>query len=64
MPRMSKTQRDAITSPVIGLLIFQTDNTPGFYYYTGTTWIGLSNTSSSTGGGSDANTLIYTTQGF
>ena len=64
MPRMSKTQRDAITSPVIGLLIFQTDNTPGFYYYTGTAWIGLSNSSSSSSGGSDANTLIYTTQGF
>jgi hypothetical protein len=63
MPRMSEAQRNAILSPATGLLIFQTDNTPGFYYYTGTTWIGLSNASSSSGG-SDAKTLIYTTQGF
>lgn len=31
--RMTKTQRDAIASPATGLLIYQTDNTPGFYYY-------------------------------
>ncbi len=34
-PRMTKTQRDAILSPAQGLLIFQTNNTPGFYYYDG-----------------------------
>lgn len=33
IPRMTKLQRDAITSPAEGLLIYQTDNTPGFYYY-------------------------------
>ncbi|MFZ1800874.1 MAG: hypothetical protein WAU24_13490, partial [Chitinophagaceae bacterium] len=34
-PRMTKTQRDAIVSPAQGLLIYQTNNTPGFYYYDG-----------------------------
>ena len=36
IPRMTQAQRDAIaTTPTTGLLIFQTDNTPGFYYYNG-----------------------------
>jgi len=38
-PRMTQTQRNAIASPVTGLLIYQTDNTPGFYYYTGSGWV-------------------------
>jgi hypothetical protein len=38
VPRMTQTQRDAIASPATGLLIFQTDKTPGFYYYSGTAW--------------------------
>ncbi len=46
-PRMSKTQRDAISSPATGLLIYQTDNTPGFYYYNSSSWATLSVTSSS-----------------
>lgn len=43
VPRMSQTNRDLIGSPATGLLIFQTDNTPGFYYYDGAAWqpIGL-----------------------
>ena len=35
---MTKTQRDAIATPAIGLLIYQTNSTPGFYYYDGTAW--------------------------
>lgn len=48
-PRMTKAQRDAITSPVpaTGLLIYQTDNTPGYYYYNGTAWAALTGSSSS-----------------
>ena len=42
VPRMTQTQRNAITTPATGLLIFQTDNTPGFYYYNGTAWVPLS----------------------
>ena len=44
IPRLSQQDRDAITSPANGLLIFQTDNTEGFYFYSSTnsTWIKLS----------------------
>jgi hypothetical protein len=38
IPRLTKTQRDAIVTPATGLMVFQTDNSPGFYYYTGTDW--------------------------
>jgi uncharacterized protein (TIGR02145 family) len=41
---MAKAQRDAITSPATGLIIYQTDNTPGYYYYSGTYWVGLTST--------------------
>jgi len=37
-PRMTQTQRDAIASPATGLLIYQTNNAPGFYYYNGAIW--------------------------
>src|SRR6266480_6077541 len=40
LPRMTKTQRDAIASPSQGLLIYQTNNSPGLYYYEGS-WKGL-----------------------
>jgi hypothetical protein len=36
VPRMTMVQRDAIVSPATSLLIYQTDNTPGFYYNSGT----------------------------
>ena len=42
IPRMTKAQRDAITSPATGLLIYQTNSTPGFYYYNGTSWTAVS----------------------
>jgi len=42
IPRMTKAQRDAIVSPATGLLIFQTNSTPGFYYYGGTAWTAVS----------------------
>jgi hypothetical protein len=44
IPRLSQEQRDAINSPANGLLIFQTDNTEGFYYYSSanSSWIKLS----------------------
>jgi hypothetical protein len=38
VPRMTKAQRDAIISPATGLLIYQTNSTPGFYYNDGSEW--------------------------
>ena len=40
--RMTKSQRDAIVRPAAGLMIFQTNTSPGFYYYNGTTWVAVS----------------------
>ena len=36
IPRMTQAQRNAISSPASGLLIYQTDIAPGFYYNSGT----------------------------
>lgn len=44
IPRMSKSQRDAIATPATGLLIYQTNSTPGFYYYSGSAWTAVSTT--------------------
>jgi trimeric autotransporter adhesin len=38
VPRMSESQRTAIASPATGLLVYQTNDTTGFYYYDGTIW--------------------------
>jgi hypothetical protein len=37
-PRMSQSQRNLIASPATGLLVFQTDNTAGYYFYNGSIW--------------------------
>jgi len=42
IPRMTKAQRDSIVSPSTALLIYQTNNTPGFYYYDGNKWAAIS----------------------
>lgn len=39
LPRMTKAQRDLIPSPVAGLAVYQTDNTPGLRVYNGTNWM-------------------------
>jgi uncharacterized protein (TIGR02145 family) len=38
IPRMTEAQRDAIVSPASGLMIYQTNETSGFYFYNGTLW--------------------------
>ncbi len=39
IPRMGLANRPA--TPATGLLIYQTDNTPGFYYYNGSAWVAV-----------------------
>lgn len=41
IPRMTATQKTAIVSPATGLLIYQTNSQPGFYYYNGTAWVAV-----------------------
>ena len=41
IPRMTMVERDAISSPATSLMVYQTDNTPGYYYYDGSSWIAL-----------------------
>lgn len=48
IPRMTQAQRNAIATPATGLLVYQTDNTPGFYYYNGSSWTTIGDSSSST----------------
>ncbi len=50
IPRVTQANRPA--NPATGLLIYQTDNTPGFYFYNGTAWQML--------GGGGGLTLPYT----
>jgi trimeric autotransporter adhesin len=46
VPRMDKTQKNAIASPATGLLIYQTaPDSLGFQYYDGAKWVWLSNNS-------------------
>ena len=66
LPTMTQTQRNAISTPATGLLIYQSDNTPGFYYYNGAAWTAIAGAAGGGAAGysSTANTLIYTTDGF
>ena len=44
IPRMLKIQRDNnISNPIEGLLIYQTDDVPGFYFYDGSDWVVVGN---------------------
>ena len=43
IPRMTQAQKNAILTPATSLLVYQTNGTPGYYYYNGTNWIRLSN---------------------
>jgi len=38
-PRMTELQRTNISLPVAGLMVYQTDNTTGFWYYDGAQWV-------------------------
>lgn len=41
IPRMKQNQRNAIFSPATGLMIYQTNDPKGFYYYNGNGWTSL-----------------------
>jgi hypothetical protein len=47
-PRMTATQRAAISLPAAGLMVYQSDGTSGLYYYTGSAWVYIINASGST----------------
>eukprot|EP01041_Mallomonas_annulata_P000225 gene225-410_t len=38
VPRMTAVQKNAISSPATGLIVYQTDSTAGFFYYNGSAW--------------------------
>ena len=42
IPRMTLLQRNAITSPAEGVMVYQTDGLPGFYFFNGTIWTQIS----------------------
>src|SRR5690606_25097108 len=56
IPRMTGAQRAAISSPVTGLMVYQTNteiipfSSPGFYIYTGTSWKRMARAEELTGG--------------
>jgi hypothetical protein len=43
-PRMTEAQRDDISNPASGLIIYQTDETAGLHQYNGTAWEAMSPT--------------------
>jgi hypothetical protein len=61
IPRMTKTQRNAIGSPAEGLLIYQTDDTVGFWYRSTGVWklMGSGAGSSIANGTAAGNTLYW-----
>ena len=42
VPRMTEAQRTVISSPATGLLVYQTNNTTGFWFFDGSGWANLS----------------------
>lgn len=46
-PRMTQAQRDSISSPATGLIIYQTDSTAGLYQYDGISWSAIGSSTSS-----------------
>ena len=64
IPRMTMAQRNNIKKPTTGLLVYQTDNTNGFWYFDGTIWQTILTKQSSGTSSTTGQTLIYTSNGF
>lgn len=64
VPRLTQAQRTGIAAPVpAGLLVYQTDGTPGFWYYEATAgWTALSGTGDNLGNHSATQTLNLNAQ--
>jgi hypothetical protein len=61
VPRMTLSEKNAIPNPAQGLLVFQTDQTTGFYYYNNQ-WIYINSAGlQGTPGVNGRNTLVKTT---
>lgn len=56
IPRIAKANRP--NSPATGLLVYQIDNTPGFYYFDGTSWRILSSSPSASLAVNESNAVL------
>src|SRR6266704_5115850 len=66
IPRLTSAQKTAIATPAVGLLIYQTDGTTGFYFYNGIAWTSLTSAAqgplsgwATTGNGGTDSTINY-----
>jgi hypothetical protein len=61
--RMTQLQRNAITEPLEALLVYQTDETSGFYYYKSGQWIRLNDALFSTETATGSSTVVVGADG-
>lgn len=59
IPRMTSAQKTAIVSPVVGLMVYQTDAPAGFHFYNGSAWEQIAGS-----GGSGSVTSVATGTGL
>ncbi len=59
IPRMKQNQRNAVVSPAAGLMIYQTNDPKGFYYYTGNGWSAITDSKNNLWSGD--NLSVYNT---
>lgn len=62
-PAMTSTQRGAISTPAVGLLVYQTDGTEGTYEYTSAGWR-IINAAAGGGSGTVTSVSVVTANGF
>ena len=58
IPRVTEIQKNTINSPATGLLIYQTNNNDGFWYYSGTQWLPLKSNYTFVNGLNENNNLV------